>query len=1209
MSQNVSLPNKLGNNIKNRDKLVEALQNELIGPMPVHKNRMKPLKINENAPVEFKTVEEMQEYYYNVDTEEEILQINIPIMQYSTGILFPYKMEDVAIEEQQIISELHEIDEFSTEIISKEAIKELDKMDNRSINESDQEIPDLMPGKNDFAPSSIALSFYIELNSDCPQLKVNLEGGIYRPFNVKLKNDSNENLRKWWYRIPTNFLEGTKGVIFDLNEILKKERTVIKKVVQFRHVLFQFQLYSRKSEISADGYLITLSATNVTESKENNDMENILFQSKMSVELVNSNDYFRAYPTNFHTSFSDNDEETLSSMLLYRNVKNYALGHGCSADWIMEDNKSTPVKLLSTFMPEHEMTNMTPDITDEDGNEFPLSMLELAGVINNALPASKTLKRIVVSYSKWIEEKESEIIHIGEPILQETAKKHMDDCRKALERMEKGLECLENPKVLKAFQLANEAMAIQQVVGTKGRKGKLVNGRVVMDDGHLENYDIPSIDSIRNNDKKSGKWRAFQAAFLLMSLPSFCGDRDEREIADLIWFPTGGGKTEAYLGVASFSMFYRRLKDKNDIGTDVIMRYTLRLLTADQFQRSSRLICAMEMLRRKNEHLLGEKSFSIGIWLGGDTTPNSNSRGDKSAKARLEKWKKGDEKQALIVKNCPWCGTQLGKYEEVGIVNNQKTKVSNGRFQKGIKKKSVIQGYNFKRGEEHLNIYCPDNLCPFHGYLPVIIVDETIYEKRPTFLIGTVDKFAMLAWRPEARRLFGLNEHGGRELSPPNLIIQDELHLISGPLGSMTGLYELLVEELCTDRRNNQCIKPKIICATATVRGYKEQINALYAKEKGKIALFPSAGLSHDDSFFAKTHYNKLGKPSRGRKYIGLSSNLVGLQTLQVKAYSTLLQKVTEFDKEDRDPFWTLLSFYNSIRELGGSLTLFQTDIPSYFLQLKNKHHISEKDYKRYLNSFKELTSRLSNGEVTDAIAELKQTYENGSSVDVCLASNIIEVGVDIDRLSMMTVVGQPKNTAQYIQVTGRIGRAWYERPGLVLTMYKSTISRDKSHFEHFKEYHQKLYTHVEATSVTPFSDPCLRRGLYGLIIGWMRQFYDQEIANSPKNFKDYKVELNQLKNIFLDRVKKVDESQIEIAEKLYNEYTYKMITYEAQRWSEGNGDVSYFLMYPAGSHVKNRYKETANPVLTSMRNVDASCKGVLTNEYVREDINAEQNR
>ncbi|MBS4208055.1 helicase-related protein [Bacillus sp. FJAT-50079] len=1199
MSKNIIESNKLFNNIKNRDKLVEALKNELVGPIPVDKNRMKPLMINENAPVVFNSIEEMREHYYNAESEEEILQINIPIMQYSAGILFPYEVENVAIEEQQINNELYEHEEGTTEIISKEGIKELDKIDKRSVNDFDQEIPDLIPGKNDFAPSSIALSFYAKLNNDCPQLKVNFEGGIYRPFEVKLINDSDKPSRSWWYRIPVNFTEGTEGILFDLTTILNKERSVIKKFVQFEHLCFQLQLYSR---ISDDGYLITISATNITESEETKDMENILFQSKISVELVKDNDYFDAYPSHFHTSFDEHDEETLSSNLLYRDVKNFALGHGCSADWIMMDEKPTPVKLLSTFMPEHEMRNMTPDITDENGNEFSLSMLELAGVTKDAINASTILSKIVDSYSQWIEERENEISHIKDPLLQEAAKRHMSECRKALERMNKGLKCLEKPDVLKAFQLANYAMAIQQVIGTKERKGKLVNGQVHMDDGNLENYDIPSVESIVSIGK--GKWRAFQAAFLLMSLPSFCGDKEEREIADLIWFPTGGGKTEAYLGVAAFSMFFKRLKDKTDTGTDVIMRYTLRLLTADQFQRSSRLICAMEILRRKNEDLIGEKSFSIGIWLGGDTTPNSNSKGDKSAKSRLDKWKKGDEKQALMVKNCPWCGAGLGRYDEISSTNNQKSKFLRGRFQKVI---NDIQGYKFIRGNAHLNIYCPDAQCPFHSRLPVYIVDETIYEVRPTLIIGTVDKFAMLAWRPEARRLFGLEESGRRDLSPPNLIIQDELHLISGPLGSMTGLYELLVEELCTDRRNNKSTKPKIICATATVRGYKDQVNALYAREKEQVALFPSPGLSHDDSFFAKTHYDEEGKPSRGRKYIGLSSNLVGLQTLQVKTYSTLLQKVTEFDEKDRDPFWTMLSFYNSIRELGGSLTLFQTDIPSYFLQLKNKHHITEKDYRRYLNSFKELTSRLSNGEVTDAITELKQTYESGSSVDVCLASNIIEVGVDIDRMSLMAVVGQPKNTAQYIQVTGRIGRAWFERPGLVLTMYKSAISRDKSHFEHFKEYHQKLYTHVEATSVTPFSDPCLRRGLYGIIIGWLRQFYDQEIANSPQNIKDYKAELNKLKEILLNRVKKVDETQMEIAEKIYDSYINKMLTSEAQRWSAGNGEVSYFLMYPAGAYVANRYKRTASPVLTSMRNVDASCKGVLTNEYVREDIDAEQ--
>lgn len=1199
----------LSRNIENREKLIEALRNELIGPIPVFKDRMRPLKIAE--VVEFKTKEEMFDFYYDADTGEEILQVNTPVTQYSAGLLFPLEAKKDDIDDNQ--NTMEETDEPDGKVLGTEAVKQLQDMENRGGRrdpeaEEEEEIPDLMPGKNDFAPSSMALSFYVRMNDNNDRLRVRLAGGVYRPFKVKIEKE--DRMYEWWHRMPAVFREkpGEDSIEFKVGEFAGEKRCLVEKTVSCHDLQFLLQMYSRM--LSDGEYLITLSATNITrdrEGKKLRDMEKILLQSELTVELSGEDAQFLPYPSTLHSS-KKNDEEVLSAQLLYRNAKNYALGHGCSADWEL-DQKGKPLRIRSTFMPEYETLNMTPDIRDENGNEFSISMLDLAGVVPDAAPPATILGRIVSEYEKWIEARENEIPEI-EDDLRKTAQKHMYLCRKALTRMKKGLKCLKDRDVLSAFQLANHAMAIQQVVGTDERGGKHIGNRTVMDE-KLSNYGIPKPEEIIK--KNRGKWRAFQAAFLLMLLPSFHGDdREEREIVDLIWFPTGGGKTEAYLGVAAFSMFYRRLKNKEDAGTDVIMRYTLRLLTADQFQRSSRLLCAMDMLRRENPDRLGNTPFSIGIWLGSKTTPNRNKGGTDSAQARLNEWKSANDRGAFIVKNCPWCGAKLGAYPVE--MEAERQSAPGGTFSRGRRtsraggsRKNTIEitGYEFSNRENRLKIYCPDDDCPFHHEIPVYIVDETIYDVRPTFIIGTVDKFTMLSWRPQARRLFGLNMQGERELSPPNLIIQDELHLISGPLGSMTGLYEILVEELCTDRRNDREIKPKIICATATIRGFKEQIEGLFARDKDKAYLFPGSGLSYDDSFFARTHMDENGKPSKGRKYVGVLSNMVGLQTLQVKVYSTLLQKVTEFEEEERDPFWTLLSFYNSIRELGGSLTLFQTDIPSYFLQLKNKHHIKDKRFQRYLNSFKELTSRLDSGEVAEAIQILKRNYGGEEMpVDVCLASNIIEVGVDIDRLSLMSVIGQPKNTAQYIQVTGRVGRRWFERPGLVVTLYKSSISRDKSHFEHFKEYHQKLYTHVEATSVTPFSEPCMERGLYGVIIGWLRQFHDAGIASSPENIKEYEAQLDKFKKLFLDRVRKVDESQQEVAQELYERYVRHMFASHAQRWEDDNTGESYFLMYPAGSHISEYYERTARPVPTSMRNVDASCQGTITNEYLLEEQN-----
>lgn len=1177
----------LKKNVENRDLLIESLRAELIGPIPVNKNVMQPLEISEK--VEFDNLDATFEYYYNAQSGDEILQKNTPIMQYSTAILFPHNSENEMMEEIHEEENIHD----EIEILSEEAKKELERMASKKSYDF-EDIPDLMPGKNDFNPSSIGLSFYLEIGSEEPILTVNLEGGIYKPFEVVIKPDKKN--KEWWYRCNSVFTDKQQPIQFNLKEAAYKKRVVQQKIVEFEHLTFQIQVYTRKldEKLGMDSkILVTVSATNITANKNKREAENILFQSQLSVELKNREDAFLPYPSSFHELSDSNNEEMLTSQLLYRNTKNYALGHGCSADWREFGKEKSINKIYSSFLPEQEMINMTPDINDKYGNKLSLSMMELAGVKPGSRPVTETLTILIESYESWIEQREKEIAGIQEEWLKPAANRHINQCKEALGRMRKGLSCLEDQKVLKAFKMANYAMAVQQDAGKELREGKIENGKVVMK--KRGSYDLPTESQIALWSEKKANWRAFQAAFLLMSIPSFCGDKAERELVDLIWFPTGGGKTEAYLGTASFSMFLRRLKNPEDAGTDVLMRYTLRLLTADQFQRSSRLICTMEIMRKKEEKILGETPFSIGIWLGGTTTPNRH----KDAKDKLSNWKNGDETEALLLKNCPWCGAHLGEYKN----NDLNKKDYKGNRRKKIDDQLNIKGYKIERGSEKLIIHCPDEECQFNEKLPVYIVDETIYEVKPSFLIGTVDKFAMLAWKPEARSIFGINKSGERIVSPPNLIIQDELHLISGPLGSVTGLYEVLVENLCTDFREGINVKPKIIAATATVRGYKEQANALYARGEEKVSLFPSPGLTYDDSFFAKVHVGEDGRPSPGKKYIGIASSLVGLQTIQVKTYTTLLQKTMEFEDNEKDPFWTLLSFYNSIRELGGSLTLFQTDIPSYFMQFRNKHKIPKSTSQRSLKGFKELTSRLSNGEVTDAIGELKKEFDKGEAADVCLASSIIEVGVDIERLSLMTVVGQPKNTAQYIQVTGRVGRKWDERPGLVVTLYKSNVSRDKSHFEHFKEYHQKLYTQVEATSVTPFSDPCVTRGLYGVIIGWLRQSLDSNIAISPSNIDMYVDELNKFKAIILERVRMVDEGQLSVVEKLYEKYVIHMLNSQAQKWEKKSNNPSYFLMHSAGEYVEERYKETAKPVLTSMRNVDASCKGVITNIYGRSEL------
>ncbi|MEK5433016.1 helicase-related protein [Lysinibacillus sp. FSL R7-0073] len=1166
----------LQGNIGNRDILVEALKQELIGPVKIDEETMIGINVDYESikDIYYSSAKDKQKkFYYNIQTKDEIIHNgNSPITQYSAGILLPYNQELVDLDDSDSDSPLNALK--NDEVLVNE--EDIEKIANRS-NRKDT-IEDNSYSMSDEIPSSMAFTFYVSAKEQLSQLSFEITGGIYKKVNVRLideENKYNPYQTVWWNREAVN-------VITDLQ--LHSSKLMYSQ--QFKHdtLLLDLRVNLRQIEsIEKEGYFVTVSLTNLS-NERSQIYKNALFQCCLKVTYKN-NDCFDPYPTSLMLS-SKSSEEDLSNSLLYHDVKTYALGHGCSVNW---DDKASFLK--TTFIPEHEITNITPDIKVENDQELKISMLDM--VDGSLQDVQQMLSKITSSYEKWIGTQRCKIANY--PInLHVIAEKHLEECEFALNRMKKGILALEDESILKAFQYANLAMFIQQISGGSIQQAIIEEGNLFykLDDETI--LKLPAVEELRNKyvNNRKGYWRAFQISFLLMSLPSLPKEATkEREIADLIWFPTGGGKTEAYLAVAATTILYRRLVNADDCGTEVLMRYTLRLLTADQFQRSARLICALDLIRMNHTELFGKKEISIGLWVGKSNTPNKI----KDAIEQLKNLKTtGYKKYEFLINHCPLCRCEMTRYEK-------KAKV------KGNKEYEVT-GYRSisNRRTSDFFIYCPNKDCSFHQKLPIYLVDEQIYENSPTFIIGTVDKFAMLAWEPKARSIFGIGKNGDRYLAPPSLIIQDELHLISGPLGSTVGIYETIIEELCTDYRTTDKGRPKIICATATVRGYKKQIQALFDRETDKIKLFPSPGLSHKDSFFAQVHMEKDPitkelRPSRGRKYIGIASHFIGIQQLQVKVYTTVLQIVKQFDNPDA--YWTLLAFYNSIRELGGSLTLFQTDMSNYFLQFRNKHYIKEQG--RFINTIKELTSRLENRQVTNALNELKTPFDQPKAIDVCLASNIIEVGVDVERLSLMSIVGQPKNTAQYIQVSGRVGRAWFERPGLVMTLYKLSMSRDKSHFEHFKEYHQSLYQHVEATSVTPFSEPSIDRALAGIMIGWLRQLGDEALGESPITIKQFTHLFDNMYSKIRNRLINIDSSSssLNYFEEKFEEIKNRLLSDSCTLWQQNYKSNDYFYMYSFGSYVPNSYKKNALPILTSLRNVDASCMGTISNIYNSQDL------
>jgi hypothetical protein len=831
----------------------------------------------------------------------------------------------------------------------------------------------------------------------------------------------------------------------------------------------------------------------------------------------------------------------------------------------------------------HEVKPIVPThLSDVDLDMYSMSD---RGTFNEAIG---NLVRLTEKYRKWITlQKEHAKIELADnQCLMETADKHIRNCMKCCDRMEEGIEILKNNiQARQAFQLMNRAMLSQQLrYALSLRKWTRNTSGILFIEDQEKRMPLISDESTwpdwsAKKKTEYGKWRPFQISFLLMNLKSFINPNSKcRNIIDLIWFPTGGGKTEAYLGLTAFVIFLKRLRSRNDDGTTVLMRYTLRLLTTQQFQRAASLICACENIRKEYEEELGLERISIGLWVGRESTPNSRQQAIDTYKA-LDR---GETPSAsFIILKCPWCGVQMGLIKVDG--------------------EQRIKGYERKRRPGDVILKCPNSLCEFSDSdgLPVEVIDERIYEKPVTLLIGTVDKFATLVWRPEAKGLFGFRQ--ANRITPPELIIQDELHLISGPLGSVVGHYEMLINELCT--YNN--IRPKIIASTATISRAEDQCHNLYNCGMENVFLFPPQCLKAGDSFFAKED-----DESDGRLYCGVFANgSPSHVTTQIRVLASLIQaakSVTVPEESQRDPYWTIVAYYNSLRELGHAATMIQADIREYLNTMwlrKNYYLIRDKtgiDLRRFINNWIELTSRIPSYKIPESLQELEKKHIEDNAehpVDICLATNMISVGVDISRLGLMVVTGQPKTTSEYIQATSRVGRS-KDALGLVLTIYNPSKPRDRSHYEHFQSYHDSIYSQVEPTSVTPFSCSVRERCLHAILTGLVRMYGTEDNARHPLPVPN-DVLFNEIKERINKWVSNVSAEESRL--------TLRLLDEKIQEWKRFApsvyGDFMYNedsppLMYPSGKKPLDNWEHRSWATPSSMRSVDASCEAFPIGNY-----------
>jgi hypothetical protein len=891
----------------------------------------------------------------------------------------------------------------------------------------DQARPAAIPMRR---PSTAGLSFAaVGTNSGDPEVEVRISFGIY------VRDDSDHhNIR--WRRLP-KILEGIR---VPLRCGYKNEPLHVPE-------LPGLMLNVRAADF-AGGRVATVTLVNACQMEEpDRNVSEALTMFQVAMELKPADGTrFVARPSRRAVV----DEDDKSAALLYRHIREYAAGHTCSADWDLRGaGKDVFVEALRiSWLPAAETLATSSAGHDvfhglgKNGSK-PLLASWLATAETHVL--QEALLELCDAYGRWIYLQDAACLDL-DPAQLPVARGHLERAAEVLGRMRKGVERLaSDADAALAFRLANLAMHTQSTWKGSGLQ-----------------------------------WRPFQLAFLLLTLESAIdGGHPDREVMDLLWFPTGGGKTEAYLGLIALVAFHRRLSRQTPdegAGVAAIMRYTLRLLTTQQFIRASAMIGACEAIRRgkiapPSPVNLGNVPFAIGLWVGGDATPNTREE------AYLSRTDKNLSSPRQLVE-CPCCYGPLT--------------------------------YSQPAASDPIVVGCGNSACLLHGEpLPVWSVDEDIYAQRPTLIIGTVDKFAQIVRKEDSARLFGVGSG-----AQPQLILQDELHLIAGPLGTLVGLYESALDIILSSDGS----RPKIIGSTATIRRASEQVLALFDR---KTCQFPPPGIDAEDSGFAVVDRERPGRLYVGVTTAGRSAKF----TLQAVAAS-LLQTAEALPPAERDPFWTLVSYFNSLRELGGALVLFQDDVHDSLEQIAS----ARTETKRQPETIEELTSRRSQTEIRDILIELDRKADSGMAIDTVLATNMLSVGVDIPRLGLMLVNGQPKTMAEYIQSTSRVGRG--QVAGLVVPVLNAAKPRDRSHYETFRTWHSSLYRDVEATSVTPYASRARDRALHAVLVAIIRHCIPGMLT-SPAISDTVRFRAEQLIDVVAKRASNIDPLEVTVKDEL----------------------------------------------------------------------------
>lgn len=1114
-------------------------------------------------------------------------QLNeVPTSSYITGLLYP---ADTDVTEDENYNEV----EFTEKNFDADG-------ETLEVGIFEEEEPDDRVKGGFQKPSSIGVSFYI--SDDVQKVNAYINWGKYYAEQVQgevidgtLEEDA-ENKKKKKHTIYIR--EQMNDVVeIDFNQMGRSKKIPLESNGNIYIYVMKMQLDNGYKMVSV--YL----HNNDKSDGDEKEYEKVMFQ----VEMLIADDLMSPI---FVPEYLCRKVE-LEDEYYYKGRPVYARGRGCAATWEKKAEEVNATAIKSSFIPDYEISSVSAQI--DDMLEHAFSMLQM-GSPKKKSEVIQSLRTLTEMYGSWIIDVLTNDEAMQDDKFKATGQTIIDKCNDANRRMNAGIDLIENnDKVYQAFVFMNQAMYLQRSITAFSKD--YGNGIPCS----LRDYmtDMPE----KGRKKDHSEWRPFQIAFVLLNLYGIMdGESPERDIVDLLYFPTGGGKTEAYLGLIAFTIAYRRLTASDEIdyekdgGVTVFLRYTLRLLTTQQRNRLMRLIVAMEQLREKNEKLYGKERISIGFWVGGNVTPNKFSEYSDSDQFKKKEFIRKLTKQII---KCPYCGKPITRDE-----------------------------YDINEKGKYVKIHCADDNCMFSlrkgRTIPVYLVDEEIYAKCPTVIISTVDKFARLPWSEQVGLLFGRTDrccsrcghiaigekHAGRHNAdvaagleraetvvckpfyPPELIIQDELHLITGPLGTIYGGYETVVEEMCCIERNGKKIRPKYIVSTATIRNAGEQIRFLYGRNQ--FAQFPPSGFDTRDSFFIKevplptenlvdASEEKISKMiSAGKKpfrqYAGICASGQSVKTTLIRLYSIILQTALDIAKDPEyedyiDPYYTLIGYFNSIRELGGAVRLLDDDIASRIRVVKNKYNSPEQRYLSFEGK-KEITSRIPSWEIAQVLEKLAISYDKNKEkqgcYDVVIATNMIAVGMDVDRLGLMSVVGQPKQNSEYIQATSRVGR---QHPGIIFTVYNPYRPRDLSNYENFVGFHSQMYRYVEGTTATPFAARARDRVLHALVVSLLRLQVETMADNGgASNINDISDEqIKDIKDKILERVKITTPSSYVDTEKEMDEFI--------NTWKNIAKDEKLYYFVPAVADDKKRlltyygeyYGDKEKPTLSSMRDVEQS--------------------